>query len=54
MEAAKKQLEQGRKTIQEIMYEIGYTDSKAFRDMFKKITGLTPLAYRNKYTKILV
>lgn len=54
MEAAKKQLEQGRKTIQEIMYEIGYTDSKAFRDMFKKITGLTPLAYRNKYTKTLV
>lgn len=49
IEAAKKEIETGRKTIQEIMYEIGYSDMKAFRDLFKKVTGLTPVEYRNKY-----
>jgi len=51
VEAAKKQMEKGRKTISEVMYEVGYTDTKAFREVFKKITGLTPLEYRNKYNK---
>jgi transcriptional regulator GlxA family with amidase domain len=51
MEAAKKNLEAGRKNINEVMYEVGYSDTKAFRTTFKKITGLLPLAYRNKYNK---
>ncbi|MGE5106291.1 MAG: GlxA family transcriptional regulator [Sphingobacteriales bacterium] len=51
IEAAKKQFETGRKTVNEVMYEVGYTDTKAFRDVFKKITGLTPIEYRNKYNK---
>lgn len=34
------------------MYDVGYTDTKAFRDLFKKITGLTPIEYRNKYNKM--
>lgn len=51
MEAAKKQLETSRKTIQEIMYEVGYTDLKAFRDAFRKITGLSPIEYKAKYNK---
>ncbi|MBI2731172.1 MAG: helix-turn-helix domain-containing protein [Sphingobacteriales bacterium] len=51
IEAAKKQLEIGRKTVNEIMYEVGYNDTKAFRELFKKITGLSPLEYRNKYNK---
>lgn len=51
IEAAKKELEQGRKTVNEVMYEVGYTDSKAFRDVFKKIAGLSPVDYRNKYNK---
>jgi transcriptional regulator GlxA family with amidase domain len=54
IEAAKKQLETGRKTINEVMYEVGYSDTKAFRDVFKKITGLSPIDYRNKYNKELV
>ena len=33
------------------MYDVGYSDTKAFRNVFKKITGLTPIEYRNKYTK---
>jgi transcriptional regulator GlxA family with amidase domain len=51
IEAAKKELEMGRKNVTEVMYEVGYTDNKAFRMTFKKITGLSPLEYRNKYNK---
>ncbi|MEO5944594.1 MAG: helix-turn-helix domain-containing protein [Ferruginibacter sp.] len=52
IEAAKRQFETSRKNINEVMYDVGYTDTKAFRDLFKKITGLTPIAYRNKYNKM--
>jgi len=51
IEAAKKQLESGRKTVNEVMYDVGYTDVKAFRDVFKKIAGMSPVDYRNKYNK---
>lgn len=51
IEAAKKSLETGRKSINEVMYDVGYSDAKAFRVIFKKITGLTPIDYRNKYNK---
>lgn len=51
VEAAKKELEASRKTVNEIMYEVGYSDIKAFRTTFKKITGLSPLEYKHKYNK---
>lgn len=51
VEAAKKRLETSRKTINEVMYEVGYSDVKAFREVFKKITGLSPIEYRGKYNK---
>jgi len=51
VEAAKKNLESGRKNINEVMYEVGYSDVKAFRTVFRKTTGLSPLEYRNKYNK---
>lgn len=51
IEAAKKELEMSRKTVNEVMYEVGYSDIKAFRTTFKKITGLSPLEYRHKYNK---
>lgn len=51
IEAAKKAFETSRKTINEVMYEVGYSDVKAFREVFKKITGMSPLEYRNKYNK---
>jgi YesN/AraC family two-component response regulator len=35
------------------MYDVGYADGKAFRTVFKKITGLSPIEYRNKYNKEL-
>ena len=28
-----------KNSVDEVMYDIGYTDTKAFRTMFKKITG---------------
>lgn len=52
IEAAKKFFEASRKNISEIMFDVGYTDTKAFRDTFKKITGLTPIEYRNKFAKM--
>ena len=51
IEAAKKQLENGRKNVNEVMYEVGYSDTKAFRAIFKKITGMSPIGYKNKYNK---
>jgi transcriptional regulator GlxA family with amidase domain len=51
IEAAKRQLEVSRKTVGEVMYEVGYNDTKAFRDIFKKVTSMSPVDYRNKYNK---
>lgn len=51
IEAAKKDLETTRKNISEVMYEVGYSDTKSFRNLFRKITGLTPIEYRDKYNR---
>ncbi|HEY1871855.1 MAG TPA: helix-turn-helix domain-containing protein [Chitinophagaceae bacterium] len=51
IESAKKAFETSRKTINEVMYDVGYSDVKAFREVFRKITGMSPLEYRNKYNK---
>ncbi len=49
IEAAKNSLESKRENVNEVMYKVGYTDPKAFRNTFKKITGLSPIEYRNKF-----
>lgn len=51
VEAAKLAFEASRKNVSEIMLDVGYTDTKAFRDIFKKVTGMTPIDYRNRYAK---
>jgi len=51
VEAAKRNFENGDKNINEVMYAVGYSDIKAFRTIFKKHTGLTPIEYKNKYHK---
>jgi len=51
VERAKKAFESSRKQIHEVMYDVGYNDSKAFREVFRNITGLTPMEYRNKYNR---
>jgi transcriptional regulator GlxA family with amidase domain len=53
VEAAKRSFETTMKNITEVMFEVGYSDTKAFRTTFKKITGLTPIEYRNKYNKFV-
>ena len=52
IEAAKKHLETGKKTVSEVMYDVGYNDTKAFRDVFRKVTGVSPVEYRNKYQQV--
>jgi len=51
IEAAKLSLESSRHNVNEVMYKVGYSDTKAFRTTFKKITGLSPIQYRNKYNR---
>jgi len=51
VEAAKQSLESSRENVNEVMYNVGYSDPKAFRTTFKKITGLSPIQYRNKYNR---
>jgi transcriptional regulator GlxA family with amidase domain len=51
IEAAKRALEQGSQNINLLMYEAGYNDVKTFREVFKKLTGLTPQDYRRKYSR---
>jgi transcriptional regulator GlxA family with amidase domain len=51
IEAAKKALEKGAQNINLLMYDAGYNDIKTFREVFKKITGLTPQDYRRKYNR---
>ena len=50
VEAAKKMLENNRTNVSQVMYEVGYSDTKAFREVFKKITGITPVEYRKKFS----
>lgn len=51
IEVAKRSLEKGTKSVSEIMDEVGYTDERAFREVFKRITGLSPSDYRAKFKK---
>lgn len=51
MEAVKKSLETSRLGVSEVMDRVGYSDPKAFRLIFKKVTGLSPLQYRNRYNR---
>jgi transcriptional regulator GlxA family with amidase domain len=52
IEAAKKALEKGTQNINLLMYDAGYNDIKTFREVFKKITGLTPQDYKRKYSRV--
>lgn len=51
VEAAKISFESSRENVNEVMYQVGYTDPKAFRTTFKRITGLSPIQYRSRYQR---
>ena len=50
IETAKRKLENNNTSINEVMYSIGYNDAKAFRSIFRKITGLSPTEYKQKFS----
>jgi YesN/AraC family two-component response regulator len=54
VEAAKQRFETSTDNVNEVMYNVGYNDAKAFRNTFKRFTGLSPVGYRNKYNRDLV
>lgn len=54
IEAAKQALEQSNATISRVMSDVGYQDEKSFRNLFKKLTGITPAEYRRKYQRFRV
>lgn len=51
IEAAKLRLESSPDPVNEVMDAVGYADPKAFRALFKKLTGVSPLAYRARYSR---
>lgn len=51
IEAARTSLENTRKTVNEVMYDVGYSDTKAFRDVFSRVTGMSPLDYKARYSR---
>lgn len=50
VERAKRLLAENERTIEKIAEECGYTGAKYFREQFKRLTGLSPQAYRAKMT----
>ena len=49
VELAKVRLESSRDNVYAVMSQVGYSDAKAFRDVFRRITGLSPLEYKRRY-----
>jgi transcriptional regulator GlxA family with amidase domain len=49
VEAARRLLERTDNSIPSVMIDCGYNDLKAFRQVFRKATGMTPTAYREKF-----
>jgi transcriptional regulator GlxA family with amidase domain len=47
--AAKRLLESGHRTMQEISDAVGYQDVAFFRQLFQRHTGVTPSAYRERF-----
>ena len=52
VEAAKRLLEKGSRSFEEITWQVGYGDSSTFRKVFVKRTGLVPTEYRKKFQRI--
>ena len=48
VEEAKRRLERTAEPVDSISYAVGYEDPASFRRLFKRITGITPGAYRRK------
>ncbi|MGK0290653.1 MAG: transcriptional regulator GlxA family with amidase domain [bacterium] len=49
VESAKKLLESTQLSVEDITTQVGYEDSSSFMKLFKKMTGISPNAYRKKF-----
>jgi len=49
VETAKRQLEEGTQTFNEITYQVGYEDIPFFRKVFVRLTGLRPKEYQQRF-----
>lgn len=49
VQEAKRRLERTEEAIDEISWKVGYEDPAFFRRLFKRLTGITPGAYRRKF-----
>ncbi len=53
IERAKQLVETGSSVLDDVGYQVGYQDPTFFRRLFKRMTGLTPAAYRRKLNTML-
>jgi transcriptional regulator GlxA family with amidase domain len=53
MESARQLLETGGGAIDDVGYAVGYEDPTFFRRLFRRTTGMSPAAYRRKFTPIV-
>ncbi|MCD8522619.1 MAG: helix-turn-helix domain-containing protein [Saccharospirillaceae bacterium] len=51
MEKARQALCSSRRQVEQIARDCGYDDVRFFRELFRRSTGLTPLAYRQKFAR---
>ncbi len=49
VEMAKRMLEKGNLSVEQIAVQIGYENSSSFRKVFKKCSGLSPTEYRRRF-----
>jgi transcriptional regulator GlxA family with amidase domain len=54
VEAAKRLLEQGGQSFEEITYLVGYEDVPFFRKVFVRLSGLRPKEYRQRFAPYAV
>ncbi len=54
VEEAKQMLETAQLSVDEIGHAVGYEDPTSFRRIFKRKAGMTPAAYRRKFTGIVL
>jgi len=50
VEIAKKKLERTQMSIDDIVFDVGYTDSKSFGRLFRRHTSLSPTEYRKRFS----
>lgn len=50
IEEAKQRLEMDEEDVEAVAEAVGYSDGRAFRRLFKKMTGLSPAEYRRRFS----